>query len=91
MSCIIHQMMICTDSRVKPIHEQKVLAAKTQSEMYAYILSSLGTSLLWRLMTFACHSEQTSRIGGKMKLTRLLGIKMIRNVMTRKPTSIRGE
>ena len=47
-------------------------------------MSDLGMLSLCLVMTFHCHSVNTSRMGGKSRLTRLLGMKIMRNVMTMK-------
>ena len=45
---------------------------------------------LWRVITFHCHRVNTSSMGGKMSVTRLLGMKMMRKVMTMNDMSITG-
>ena len=53
-------------------------------------MSERGMLSLWRVMTFHCHSVNTSSIGGKMSATRLFGMNTIRNVMTMNDMSITG-
>ena len=53
-------------------------------------MSDLGMLSLCLVMTFHCHSVNTSRMGGKIRLTRLLGMKIMRNVMTINDISIMG-
>ena len=90
MSCIIHQMMSCTESRVKPAHELMQEVMNTPKETKVYSMSLLGTLWLCRLMTLACHSKHTSSTGGKTKLTNALGMSTMRKNITMKVTTMSG-
>ena len=53
-------------------------------------MSERGILALWRFTTRHCHKVNASSMGGKMSVTRLLGMKMMRNVMTMNDISIIG-
>ena len=53
-------------------------------------MSLRGILLLCRLITLHCHRVNTSSMGGKISCTKLLGMKMMRKLMTTKDISIMG-
>ena len=53
-------------------------------------MSLLGMLSLWRVITFHCHRVKSSRMGGKMSCTTLLGMKMMRKAITMNDISMMG-
>ena len=91
VSCMVHQMISWTASSVKPVQAKMVLTPNTASDMNAYVLSVRNTWLCFLPITFHCQRAQSRRTGGKIRFTKSFGIRMIRNTITMKPTSINGE
>ena len=52
------------------------------NEMMEYNMSLAGNITFRRRSTTACQMVKTNKMGGKIRLTRLLGMKMIRNTIT---------
>ena len=90
VSCMIHQMRICTDRRVYPIAEHTSDVIKMTCEKAAYPLSLRATLSPMPLVTRHCQMQHISSMGGKMRLTSVLGISTTRKLMTINPFTSSG-